>query len=95
MPIKEININNNLYKVVCKEGQEQQLNLLADKLNNRIKALKEAFKGKYSELTLLVLIALDLEDQLNEKKQELNNIISHINIRVNKISQMFDKIKDR
>ncbi|MBQ4874700.1 MAG: cell division protein ZapA [Rickettsiaceae bacterium H1] len=90
MPVKEININNSYYKVVCKEGQEQDLDLLADKLNSRIKKLKQVFQGKYSELTLLVLIALDLEDRLAEKEKEFNNIMSYTNKRINKITKIFD-----
>ena len=93
MPIKEITINNNRYKIVCKEGQEQHLTVLADKLNDRIDSLKKDFNGKCSELTLMVLIALDLEDQLLESKNKYDNTFEHIMERIQKIMMKIEEMQ--
>ncbi len=89
MPIKEIVINNNYYKIVCNEGQEDRLKELASRLDVRIKKLKDSLQGKCHETTLLVLIALDLEDKLLEEKKENISVIDHINNRINQLSEMF------
>ncbi len=90
MPIKEININNSYYKVVHKEGQERELVVLANKLNERIKTLKQAYRGKYSDLALMVLLALDLEDKLNEKQKYCDELISHTEVKIKKILDLLD-----
>ncbi len=93
MPIKEIFVNNNRYKVVCKEGQELHLNMLADKLNDRIDTLKKNFDGKCSEITLLLLIALDLEDQLHESKNQYESTFQYIMNRIKKIIVKIEKMQ--
>lgn len=90
MPITKININNSQYKVICRDGQEDRLSTLVKQLNSRIEQLKTHSKGKCSELTLLVLVALDLEDQLNEKESECTNITKHIRARLDKLKLLLN-----
>lgn len=91
MPIKEIVINNNKYRITCEEGQEQHLMMLVDKVNNRVKSLNDNFKGKCSELTLMLLTTLELEDQLHEYKAKTEaTIIKRINKIITQLDSMLD-----
>jgi cell division protein ZapA len=69
MPTVNITIRNNIHQVACDEGQEAQLKILASSLNKRIAKLSTAF-AKTSDVLLLIMTALTIEDELSDLKKQ-------------------------
>ena len=65
MPIVTVSIRNVSYPIVCDNGQEELLQDLAKKVDERVKALGES-QGKGSDIRLLLMAALMMESELSD-----------------------------
>lgn len=90
MEIIAINIGNRSYKISCAAGEENKINKLAAKLNQRYKKLETNLGNKASADMILVIIGLMLEDEVatnnladskelkNENKSKIKDISTRI-----------------
>jgi len=74
MSIVTITLNNKNFQLLCNDDSETQLIELASKLDAKITEIKMANPSSSFEL-LLVMVALNLQDQT----QNLNNKLDKIN----------------
>ncbi len=84
MAIIEIAIGRGRYKIDCPENEQVKLRRLADKFNERVKNNLPKFSN-IDERTLLVISALNLEDELESKSHSTTNF-SQENIIAEKIN---------
>ena len=61
----EILIGDSQYKISCKQGEEERILYLADLVNKRLGKLSK--KSEFDEKTLLVMLSLMIEDELERK----------------------------
>lgn len=90
MKIIAINIGNRSYKISCVAGEENKINKLTAKLNQRYKKLETSLGNKASADMILVIIGLMLEDEVatnnladskelkNENKSKIKDISTRI-----------------
>jgi cell division protein ZapA len=62
----EILIGDSQYKISCKTGEEERILYLADLVNKRLSKLSKK-SGDLDEKTLLVILSLMIEDELERK----------------------------
>ncbi len=60
-----LSINGRPYNVACEDGQEESLTALGEKLDSRVRTMKETV-GQVSDPLLLVMVSLTLLDELQE-----------------------------
>ena len=60
-----LNINGRQYALGCDDGEEERLERLGDKLNERIKDLANQF-GQIGDLRLLIMAGITMTDELDE-----------------------------
>lgn len=76
MAVVHIRINNKLYDLACDDGQEEQLRLLADEVDERVQALVYRMGGNPGDAMALLLTALTMADEINENKKEIHRLNS-------------------
>ncbi len=65
----EIQIGKTHYNIACEEEEKDKILELAERLNQRIKGLTKTLKIA-DEKTLLVMAALNLEEELKESEED-------------------------
>lgn len=75
MAVVTIKVGGRDYQVACDDGQEEQLRLLADDIDERLRALLFGMKGNPPGEGLgLLLTALTMADELSEQKREIERL---------------------
>lgn len=74
MPVVSIRVNGKEYQVACDEGEEERLHQLAAEVDERIQSLVFNMKNKPGESLALLLGALMMADELNEKDKEIEAV---------------------
>lgn len=77
MSIVHIRVNGKEYDVACDDGQEEHLRLLADEVDDRVRAVAYGM-GNPSENMALLLTALMMADEAIENKKEIKKIATEI-----------------
>ncbi len=77
MAFVDIRINGRNYKVRCNDNQEEHLLFLASKLNEKVMHLAKSIDNSTSDLLLILLTALQLEDISLEKSKEIKFLKSN------------------
>jgi cell division protein ZapA len=70
MPQVNVTINGRQFRMACEEGEESNLQRLAEDLDARIARLRARF-GEIGDTRLTVMAALTLADELTEVKERL------------------------
>lgn len=70
MGIIHVQIQGNTHTINCDDGQEEHVKFLAKSFNTKIENIAASQKGA-SDLTLYLLAALILSDELEETKAKL------------------------
>lgn len=71
----DITINNRLYRISCKDGEEERINSLAGLLDNQVKQLAEKI-GQLGEARMILLASLVLLDKSDETQKDTEKILS-------------------
>ena len=64
--VVEINVNKQIYKISCEEGQEEHIQNLAKFINNELEKLVSSV-GQIGEARLLLMTCLIIADKLKMK----------------------------
>ncbi len=72
MATVKITIRNHSHHINCDDGQEEHVQFLANKFNYKVQRLSES-QQYASELTLYIMAALVISDELEECKTKLIN----------------------
>ncbi len=67
MPSVDVNIANRTFKLVCGEGQEPHLTSLAGQVSEKAEKIAATLKSVNIDSTILLMVALTLQDDLNDK----------------------------
>jgi cell division protein ZapA len=78
MAVVNIRINGRDYQVACDDGQEEHLRLLADDIDERVRALVFGMKGNPGEALSLLLTALTMADEQSEFKKETERLAAEV-----------------
>jgi cell division protein ZapA len=70
MGIVNLKILNSIHQVACNDGEEDKLYAVASKLDHRL--MKTSLGTKATEIKLLVLTALMMEDELEDLRDKVN-----------------------
>mgnify|MGYP003685533313 CR=1 FL=1 len=89
MPEIKINIDNEEYTLQCEPGEEDELNKAIDVVNEKMVIFKDEMYIK--KTTKLVMVALLLASESNEKIQEYNNQKNKI-IKIENLLEKLEKI---
>ena len=73
--IVEISVNNQIYKISCKVGQEEHIQNLAKFINNELEKLVSSV-GQIGEARLLLMTCLIIADKLKDESS-LSNSLDH------------------
>ncbi|PHR91239.1 MAG: cell division protein ZapA [Robiginitomaculum sp.] len=65
-----LEINGRKYALGCDDGEEERLESLGRKLDERIKVMANQF-GQIGDLRLLVMAGISMTDELEESRQNL------------------------
>lgn len=96
MNIIEINIGGHKYKISCKPGEENHLLHLSEDLNQRYAHFKAGLGDKASHELLLIITALNLEDESKKQQEQLSNQENDkekISLIDNKIGAIIEKLE--
>ena len=69
MAVVRVQINGRIYDIACDDGQEDHLRLLADEVDDRVRALLGAAGSSTGEIMALLLTSLTMADELLEHKK--------------------------
>lgn len=72
MSVVNLTIRNTVYQIACDNGQEAHLEKMSERLNKRLNSLSSLLK-KGSDNLLLVMVALMMEDEIEELKKSLSS----------------------
>lgn len=67
MSVINVLIGRSRYQIDCLEGEEDKIDLLAARLNDRVNQLSSSIKNA-DEKTILMLCALTMEEELESNK---------------------------
>ncbi|MEQ1790186.1 MAG: cell division protein ZapA [Rickettsiales bacterium] len=76
MAIVGVKINGREYHLACDDGQEEQLRVLADEVDERVRDLVTRMGGNTGEVMGLLLAAITMADELIENKKEIERLSS-------------------
>lgn len=107
MSVTEITVGKSKYKIECDDSQKERLLQLSDKLNKKVTSLSSSM-GNTDEKTILVIAALmiesDLEEKLAKKTEEVksetaeknnlsaDDINNSLSENIENIAQQIDKL---
>lgn len=74
MAIVHIRINDRDYDIACDDGQEEQLRILADDIDDRVRSLVFNMGTNPGEAMALLLASLTMADEIAENKREIDAI---------------------
>ena len=83
----DININDRVYRISCKDGEEHRIQTLANKINNEVKLLVDKI-GQLGEARMILLASLVLLDKADEQENDTKDLLSKI---ANRIEEIVDK----
>lgn len=86
----DININDRIYRISCKDGEENRINLLADKINSEVKLLVDKI-GQLGEARMILLASLVLLDKADEQENNIGELLEKV---ANSLEGVVDKIKN-
>ena len=86
----DININDRIYRISCKDGEENRINLLADKINSEVKLLVDKI-GQLGEARMILLASLVLLDKADEQENNIGELLEKV---ANSLEAVVDKIKN-
>lgn len=72
MAVVTIRIHGRDYQIACDDGQETDLRRLGDEVDERVSALVAGMGASPGEYMALLLTALTMADELNEKQKEMD-----------------------
>lgn len=67
MPTVEFKLGNRKYEIACDEGEQQNINELAESLNVRVLALSKTFNNA-SDSMVLAITALMMEEEIKNNQ---------------------------
>ena len=73
--VVEINVNNQIYKISCEKGQEENIQNLAKFINNELEQLVSSV-GQIGEARLLLMTCLIIADKL-KNESSLSDSLDH------------------
>ncbi len=74
-----IRVNGREYQVACDDGQEEQLRLLADEVDDRVRSLVFRMGANPGEGKALLLAALTMADEILESRKENERMSAEMN----------------
>ena len=86
----DITVNKRLYRISCKDGEEDRIKSLASLINNQVLQLSEKI-GQLGEARMILLAALVLLDKSDEAEKEAERIVS---VTAEKIQSLAKKFSD-
>ena len=86
----DITINNRLYRISCKDGEEERIKSLATLLDNQVQQLAEKI-GQLGEARMILLASLVLLDKSDETQKEVEKILGST---AEKIESLLEKFSD-
>ena len=86
----DITINNRLYRISCKDGEEDRIKSLAMLLDNQVQQLAEKI-GQLGEARMILLASLVLLDKSDETQKEVEKILGST---AEKIESLLEKFSD-
>ena len=86
----DININDRVYRISCKDGEEHRIKLLADKINNEVKLLVDKI-GQLGEARMILLASLVLLDRADEQENDTKKLLGKI---ADSLDEVVDKVKE-
>jgi cell division protein ZapA len=89
MAVVHIRVGGREYDVACDDGQEDQLRLLADEVDDRVRALLYGMGSNPGENMALLLTSLTMADELIENKKE----IQAMQVELTRLSRMIEEQK--
>ena len=78
MALVHIRIHGHDYALACDNGEEEHLRLLADEVDDRVRALIFRMGGNPGESMALLLAALTMADDILENKREIERLSSDL-----------------
>ena len=78
MAILPIRINGREYHVACDDGQEEQLQILAQEVDERVGALLRGMNSNPGEIMTLLLTSLMMADELIENEKENEKVAAEV-----------------
>ncbi len=78
MALVSLRINARQYDVACDDGQEDHLRMLADEIDDRIRALVRGMGTNPGEGMALLMAALMMADEVVENKRENQEITEEV-----------------
>ena len=78
MAIVNIRINGREHQVACDDGQEEQLQFLAEEVDDRVKSILRGMGTNPGEVMALLLASLTMADELIENKKEIEHIAAEV-----------------
>ena len=85
----DININERIYRISCKDGEEHRITLLANKINDEVKLLADKI-GQLGEARMILLASLVLLDKADEQENDVRELLKSI---ADKLDDVVEKIK--
>ena len=84
----DITINGRLYRISCKDGEEERIKSLATLINNQVQKLSEKI-GQLGEARMILLASLVLLDKSDEDEKEAEKIISITSEKIERLAKKF------
>lgn len=78
MALVGLRVNGRLYEVACDDGQEDHLRMLADEVDDRMRALVKAMGMHPGEGMALLLTALTMADEIIENRKENQEVATEV-----------------
>ena len=78
MALVGLRINNRQYEVACDDGQEDHLRMLADEIDDRIRALIAGLGTHPGESMTMLMAALTMADEIIENRKENQEIAREV-----------------
>ncbi len=107
MPMVEFKIGDQKFELVCDEGQQGRIRMLARTLDARVQELSKSFRGAPDNL-ILAIAGLTMEDEIRSLKEvkpqitederdiQLHNLINEVIIpiseRIDELAEMLEKL---
>jgi cell division protein ZapA len=78
MSVVTIKVNGRDYQIACDDGQEEDLRLLADDVDERVRSLTMRMGSNPGEFMALLLTSLTMADELIENKKEIDKYAAEL-----------------
>ena len=93
--IVEININNQIYKIACDDGQEDHIKNLSLMINDEVEKLVSSL-GQIGDARLLLMTCLIIADKLKEdSKKKVSEDYVSLTEAIKTITQRIELVADK